>query len=478
MPARLTNSVVATALALAASGCLTTPDPSPSTDGGEGVADASIRDGSPAIGDAPMSDAGATRVDKIAVGWEHTCALFDNGRVKCWGEGSYGRLGYADHFGYDGDTQPNDVGDDESVAGAPFVDVGGTAIDITAGTYHTCVVLMGGAVRCWGRNTAGQLGYAADWGNTPEAEYIGDDETPASAGDVLVGAPVQRVIAGALHTCVLLADDTTRCWGQQTFGKLGYPGQSEPVGDDEFPSVLSAIDVGNTVLQIDAHNEHTCAVLSDHTVRCWGRGRHGRLGYSDTHGTEMNGEPEHIGDDETPASAGAPMLGDTAVAIDVGYDHTCAILTTNSDVRCWGSGAFSKLGQTSDDIGDDEHPSTSPVLSLGGAAVELSLGEYHSCARLADMTVRCWGNGGEGRLGYGDELEVGNNETPAQRGPVPVGGDVQQIATTSVHTCALLTSGTVRCWGDGANGRLGYGDTENIGDTETPEDTGDVPLLP
>ena len=464
------------------SGCLSTPEPGEGADArtptGDGaVADAPSNLTDAADANAPGTDARPTRVDKIAAGWAHTCALFDNGGVKCWGEGTYGRLGYADYFGYDLDGNPNDVGDDETPADAPFVNIGGPAIDITAGNYHTCALMMGGKVRCWGRNTAGQVGYAADWTDNPEREYIGDDEAPADMGDVAVGGAVQRVVAGGLHTCVLLDDDTVKCWGEQQHGKLGNPNLTESIGDDELPSTAPSIDVGGTVAQIVASNQHSCARLTDGTLRCWGRGKDGRLGYGDTLGTEGNGEPEWIGDDETPASAGAVTIGDTAIGVGAGYDHSCAILQSH-EVRCWGSGLFAKLGALSEDIGDDELPTALAVVVLGGNADEVALGLDHTCARLSDLSIRCWGTGDGGRLGYGDQLTVGDNETPEQRGAVPVGGDVQQVVASDVHTCALLTVGTVRCWGSAASGRLGYGDLEDVGDDETPMSRGDVPMLP
>ena len=79
----------------------------------------------------------------------HTCALLDNGRVRCWGNGYWGQLGY-------GNT--NDIGDDEAPASAGDVDVGGVAVQLAVGYSHTCVLLETNRVRCWGENEAGQLG--------------------------------------------------------------------------------------------------------------------------------------------------------------------------------------------------------------------------------------------------------------------------------------------------------------------------------
>ena len=89
--------------------------------------------------------------------------------------------------------------------------------------------------------------------------------------------------------------------------------------------------------------------------------------------------------------------------------------------------------------------------------------------------MRCWGLGTRGRLGYGDTQNVGDDELPENAGDVPVGGTVVAIAAGGAHTCALLDAGKVRCWGANGNGELGYGHTADIGDDETPDSAGDVP---
>ncbi|MBW3536082.1 MAG: hypothetical protein KY453_12855, partial [Gemmatimonadetes bacterium] len=100
--------------------------------------------------------------------------------------------------------------------------------------------------------------------------------------------------------------------------------------------------------------------------------------------------------------------------------HTCALLD-DGNVRCWGYGAHGRLGYTrTNDIGDDETPgSVGPVdLGAGRTAVAVSAGGRHTCARLDDGSVRCWGAGFTGRLGYCDERDIGDDETPASVGPV------------------------------------------------------------
>jgi alpha-tubulin suppressor-like RCC1 family protein len=163
-----------------------------------------------------------------------------NGAVRCWGLASSGQLGYGNTF---------IVGDYEVPASAGDVLVGGVATQVEAGFVHTCVLLDSGAVRCWGSAAWGQLGYGS-------VEYIGDDEPPASVGNVVVGAPVIRLSAGNSHTCALLDAGAVRCWGGASYGELGY-GNIDNIGDDETPESAGNVNVGGNVVQIATGAYHT-----------------------------------------------------------------------------------------------------------------------------------------------------------------------------------------------------------------------------
>jgi alpha-tubulin suppressor-like RCC1 family protein len=136
-----------------------------------------------------------------------------------------------------------------------------------------------------------------------------------------------------------------------------------------------------------------------------------------------------------------------------------------------------------DAVGDtpDNLPSDVGDVPVGGAVVQIAAGTEHTCALLDTGNVRCWGRGALGRLGYGNPDTVGDtpDNLPADAGDVPVGGTVLQIAAGGAHICAVHDTGTVRCWGNGSSGRLGYGNTDNIGDTpeNLPEAAGNVPLF-
>ena len=326
---------------------------------------------------------------------------------------------------------------------------------------HSCAVIADGTVRCWGDGANGKLGY----GNL---NAIGDNEAPASAGpvDLGVGRTARAISAGDHHTCALLAGGNVRCWGYGIAGRLGYA-NTLTIGDNETPASVGPVDLGagRTAQAISAGGDHTCAILDNGGVRCWGAGVNGRLGYGNTN---------DIGDNETPGSVGPVDLGAgrTARAISAGAEHTCALLD-DGNVRCWGTGSYGELGYgNTNSIGDNETPgSVTPVnLGAGRTAQAISAGDDHTCALLDDGSVRCWGYGASGRLGYGNTNDIGENETPGSVGPVDlgVGRTARAISAGGEHTCALLDDGSVRCWGAGFYGRLGYGNTNDIGDNETP----------
>ncbi|NVB39984.1 hypothetical protein G6O69_19220 [Pseudenhygromyxa sp. WMMC2535] len=386
----------------------------------------------------------------VATGNNHTCAVLSGGAVRCWGHGFDGALGY-------GNTTT--IGDDETPAEVGDVALGGLAIDVSAGGFHSCARLDDGGLRCWGSADYGQLGY----GNTLA---IGEGLTPDWAGDVPVGGPVIDITAGSTHTCALLEGGSVRCWGRSLSGQLGYA-NTLSVGDDETPEEIGDVDVGGVVTQIAAGTTHTCALLEGGGVRCWGSASQGKLGYANS---------QSIGDDETPAEAGDVQLGGAAVQVVAGGNHTCALLEGGA-VRCWGRGGFGATGYgDGENIGDDETPASAGDVPIGGTAVQLTAGYQHTCALMSGGAVRCWGNGGQGRLGYANEAVIGDDETPDTMGDVDLGeGAVAvEVAAGTYHTCALLTDDNLLCWGWGSNGRLGYGNTENIGDDETPASAGPV----
>ena len=388
----------------------------------------------------------------ISAGPHHTCALLEGGAVRCWGLGSHGQLGYANtkNIGGPDDLQPADAGE---------VQVGGPVIQLAAGGSHTCALLDSKDVVCWGDGGSGQLGYS-------NMDMIGDGEEPVDAGSVEVGGKVKALAAGALHTCAVLENGDVICWGTSSSGRLGYP-DSGNIGDSEDPADAGPVQLGAKAIDIAAGTSHTCALMESEDVMCWGANNYGQLGY---------GHTDSVGDDEHPDSEGIVNIGGKVKSLTAGSFHTCAILVSG-DLVCWGYGGAGLLGYSNEkSYGDLLLPSDAGFVNLGGKAKSVSAGLYHTCALLESDDLVCWGDASLGQLGYGDEELIGDNEPPSDAGAVSIGGPAAETSVGDYHSCAALKSGKVRCWGDPANGQLGFPSLEPIGDTELPTDINELEL--
>lgn len=337
---------------------------------------------------------------------------------------------------------------------------------IRAGEHHTCAVFDTGALRCWGANAWGQLGY----GTTVN---VGDGNGPSVAemGNVPVGCAVDDVALGFNHTCALLAGGAVRCWGFGGEGRLGY-GQQNPVGGaEDSPSIVDTGDVpvGGLVTAITAGRHHTCARLQGGVVRCWGRADKGQLGYNSV---------VNVGDGVflSIIDAGDVPVGGPVASVSAGTEHTCAVLETGA-VRCWGRSAAVGYHVT-ENVGDGDGMSIVEAgdLTLGASATDVASGGFHSCALMTTGSVRCWGP--SEHLGYGDSKGYGINALLADAGDVPIGGNALALEAGDAHTCALLETGNVRCWGYGDRGQLGYENPDFVGRKDFPSivEAGDVNL--
>ncbi|MCB9610479.1 MAG: hypothetical protein H6716_28075 [Polyangiaceae bacterium] len=271
------------------------------------------------VGDvAPANSVGYVSVGgpviDVAAGGHHTCALLADGTVRCWGRGDVGRLGY-------GDSQA--VGDDELPESHAPVSLGGEAIRVSAGGGHSCAILKSGEVVCWGYNIHGQLGY----GHT---EDIGDDELPDEVGAVNLGGPAVQISAGGGHTCAIIEGGDVRCWGDNTYGQLGL-GHTTTIGDDEAPSSQPPVSLGGPAVQVEAASTagyHTCALLVDGAVRCWGRGASGALGQGNTNSIGGSGSPSSsppiaLADLVVSVGVGGTYLGGQSCAYSLGDTVRC-----------------------------------------------------------------------------------------------------------------------------------------------------------
>ena len=364
-----------------------------------------IGDGANEMGDnLPAIDLGSNKtVVQIAVGFEYTCALLDDGSAKCWGWNSYGQLGQG-HTNYVGKV-PNQMGDN-----LPAIDLGTgkTAVQLAfGGTFHTCALLNDGTAKCWGGNDYGQLGQGNTNGIGDGANEMGDNLNAINLG---TGKTVVQLVTGTYHTCALLNDGSAKCWGRNNKGQLGQ-GHTNDIGDgaNEMGDNLPAIDLGTgkIAVQLAVGVYHTCALLNDGTVKCWGSGNSGELGQGNSN--DIGDGPNEMGDSLPATDLGT---GKTAVQLALGSSHTCALLDDGT-AKCWGSNYGGKLGQgNTAEIGDDpnEMGDSLPAVDLGTGkiAVQLVTGASNTCALLNDKTTKCWGDSSYGQLGQGNTISLGD----------------------------------------------------------------------
>ena len=398
-------------------------------------------------------------VKEISAGYDFSCALLDSGEVKCWGINDYGQLG-------DGTTT-------DRLTPVSVTGLSGDITMISAGYQHACILNSSGAVKCWGRNDSGQLG-----NGTTE-----DQQTPV---DVIgLSNSVTAISAGGSHTCSLMTSGGVKCWGFNSYGALGDGTtlqRTEPVD-------VIGLDISATM--VSAGSSQTCLLTSSGGVKCWGNNLYGQLGDGTTTNrlepVDVIGLSEGIaeitsGGDFTCALTVAGggkcwginqfgQMGDGSVntdwthtiAVDVaglitkplwitsGGSHSCALLVTGG-IQCWGWNAYGELGNgfakwRAVPLG---------VIDLDHGYVSVSSGEAHACALNESGGLRCWGLNGGGRLGI-DGIEQSDI-------PIDVEGltsGVIQVSAPSLHTCALMETGGVKCWGSNFDGEVGDGTTIN-----------------
>jgi alpha-tubulin suppressor-like RCC1 family protein len=389
-------------------------------------------------------------VTQIAAGG-HSCALFSDGSVACWGANPSGALGYGNLSNIGDDELPSSVG--RLKIGA---DAGLRVTQITVGGAHTCARLSDGSARCWGSNSHGQLG-RADGSYDPSPDALSTEPIVVTHDS---GVGVRQLVAGGRHTCALLDDGTVTCWGSGFYGQTGY-GNDDWIGDDEEPASAGRVSIspepGVTVVQLAAGAYHTCALLSNGSLRCWGVNDL-VLGRTATTGA--------IGDDELPSSIPPISVthtpGVTVKQVTAGQYQTCALLSDDS-LRCWGDAG--KIGQGDLDWRNYTLPSDMAPVQLGAppgvTIAQIDAGSTaHTCARFSDGSAKCWGWNVSGQLGYGNTQTIGDDELPSATGMISVtksGASITSIVAGARHTCALLSDASVKCWGTNYLGTLGVG---------------------
>lgn len=343
------------------------------------------------------------------------------------------------------------------------------ATTLASGTAHVCAILDNGALKCWGENECGQLGL----GNTQKRGLNAGDMGDGLPGvDLGTGRTAKAVACGRNHTCALLDNNAVKCWGDRealgTSENVGrYVGDGPGEMGNDLPNV--SLGTGRTARAIAAGLSHSCAILDDATLKCWGNNIWGAAG----NGTNVSPQFGTMGDNLFPVNVGA---GRTVKAVTAGAYHTCALLDIGS-VKCWGLNGSGQLGQghsrnlgnSPTDMGDNL---PAVQLGLGRSAKAVSAGAYFTCALLDDGSVKCWGGGA---LGTGDQVprgavpgDMGDNLLPISLG---TGRTARAISAGYGSACAILDDNSLKCWGSDA---LGNEDFKSRG--YQPNEMGD--LLP
>jgi alpha-tubulin suppressor-like RCC1 family protein len=264
---------------------------------------------------------------------------------------------------------------------------------------------------------------------------------------------VEQIDAGGDHTCALIAAGWVRCWGDNSRGQIGDGGDLGPRLARE--AELEGFPLSD-IASIDVGSQHTCAVDEAHTAWCWGADDYGQLG----DGTTGDAEHERNSPMIVRTSPAGPALTDV-VQVATGAFHTCARLMDGT-VRCWGVNTNGQVGDgTTDPI---NAPNLTPVTVRDefGAVLDdvawISAGSNHTCAQLADGTARCWGSNASGQVGDSSATAIRDEARVVRSGGGAVALDrIVSIRAGGDHTCALRADSTVSCWGIDTLGQLGDG---------------------
>lgn len=398
----------------------------------------------------------ASGIVAVSAGGAHSCALTAAGGVKCWGSGAAGQLG-------DGTNEVRryvPVTVVSAPEGPPLTGV----VAVAAGGAHTCALTTAGGVKCWGDNLFGQLG-----NGTTE-----DSATPVDVVGLESGAVA--IDAGGLHSCALTTLGGVRCWGRNTFGQLGATANEQClVSTEPEPCSLTPLAVASlegSIVSISAGGNYTCGVTTGGGVKCWGIDILGELGAL---ATEQCFDVLPVPCSTTPLDVCQvyddaeqrceQILSDVADSA-AGISHTCAV-TTIGGVKCWGENFDGQLG---DGVSTGWRSTPSAVCQayddfeqqcaepLSGATA-VTVGAAHTCALTGAGGVKCWGdNLSHYQLGDGQRCGLACPTPVDVCADWPCSGSLSGAAAVSAgasHTCVATTDGEARCWGSNFYGQLG-----------------------
>ena len=338
----------------------------------------------------------------------------------------------------------------------PTVDLGGDdATWVATGESHTCVVLGDQSVKCFGSNSHGQLGYGV--GN------VNIGVTPRQMSELskldLSGRKAAQVSAGNEHTCVLFTDGFVTCFGRSDFGALGYEDNVNRGLNEETTGESVDLGTGFLAKSIASGGTHNCAVSVSNQLKCWGGNDFGQLGIGSTEPI-VGASPGQMGNNLPVVNLG---VSTKIQQLTLGEAQTCVVFEDGT-FRCWGRGQDCETGQGScANTGSSPAHMGANLMALnsfveGNRIIHACSGFRHGCVLYTDPLnerfIKCFGTGGRGVLGY-NTLSTTASFGFSRLPTFQLGGVSQGLFCGKSHGCAVLVTGHVFCWGNGEKGQLG-----------------------
>lgn len=402
-----------------------------------------------------------------------TCAITTNNKIKCFGYNNNGNLGL-------GDRNNRGATIDEMGDNLPFVELGlGRTVhptiapeDVLSMRYGTaCVILDNNDLRCWGYGGYGKLGQGGTFDVADAATERGNTFPVVDLGS----ADVVKVQTGQYHTCAILSNGDLKCWGRGNYGQTGAQNNGVTgTNSGNKPVNVNPVNLGSGRSSIDlcTGSNHTCAVLDNGDVKCFGRNNRGQLGQERT--GDIGTGSSSMGDNLPITDLG---FGRTATKIACSLESTCAILD-NGKVKCWGYNASGELGvgnttQKGLLIGDMGDSLDSVILGTGLSATKIIAGRFQFCAKLNTGDYKCWGDNPNATLGQGHKLDIGKSVLSMGNNLSPINisstNNITQMSVDAQTACAVLDNGHLKCWGVDYYGSRGLADRVT---GDRPEDMG------
>jgi alpha-tubulin suppressor-like RCC1 family protein len=349
----------------------------------------------------------------LSAGAYSTCAIYPNTRVYCWGSNSSNQLGLGSGTKLSYTVRPTPV------KGVPAQPVG-----ISNSFSSACALLVTGGMSCWGSNSAGALG--------PKSLHHSAKSAQPTAALISPWVTPSNESVGAAHNCFRDNNATVKCLGTNSYGQLGN-GTNVSSTTPVQVAVITGAAAATRATQVVSGANHSCALLENRNVKCWGVNNSRQLGTPTNTVASVNSPVD------------VPSLSNNITQIASKSEHTCGI-HANGDVSCWGADSYGQLGDGT--VAPFKGAVT--VAGLGADARQISTGIRHSCALIAGGGVKCWGNNEFGQLGNGTAVTAAK--------PVSVIGlprPASEVSAGGYHSCARLDNGQIYCWGRGTKGQLG-----------------------